>query len=86
MSDKQQKQLQELKEAYQFVSATNQGRMVLNDIIRISGFHQSAFNGQTNQTIKNVGMQAVGQYVYATVREHCSDDFIKLVNEESIDG
>jgi len=74
---------QEVKEAWQFVMSSNQGRLVVRDVLRMSGVGLSPFNGATNQTIKNVGMQDVGLQVTNRVREFAFDDYVKLIQEEN---
>ena len=84
---KQQLRQQEQREAWQWVMSTEQGRRVMKEILEYSGFMQCAFNGQTNQTIKNVGMQSVGEYVFTTARATSPDHFLKLLAiEENSNG
>ena len=83
---KQEQRLQEIKEAWQDVLATNQGRIVINDILILCGHGQSAFNGATNQTIKNIGMQDVGHAIVNLAKDYAFDDFIKLVREANEHG
>jgi hypothetical protein len=81
MSEKEKK-AQEIKEAWQWVMSGEQGRMVIRDILRISGYGQSPFTGQTNTVIKNVGMQDVARIVEMHARQYAFDDWLKLVKEE----
>lgn len=72
----------ELAEAWRFVMNSNQGRLVIADILRMSGLYLSPFNGATNQTIKNVGMQDVGRLVESRARTHAFDSWLTMMREE----
>lgn len=84
--DKIKRQQDELKEAWQWVMGSSQGRLVMADIIRMSGLRLSPFHGQTNQTIKNLGMQDVGRLVEEAARMHAFDQWIVMMKEEFGDG
>ncbi len=88
MTNKKKDMQQELKESWQWVMKSNQGRRVIADILRVSGdvMHSSPFHGQTNLTIKNTGMQDVGRQIIMTVKTHCFDDWQKLEREEINNG
>ena len=76
------RQNQELKEAWQFVMSSEQGRLVVRDILRFSGLRVSPFTGATNQTIKNVGMSDVGRFVEERGCQYAFDDYMKLLRED----
>lgn len=83
----QEKQLLELKQAWQFVMGSNQGRMVIQNILDLCGHGMSPFvNGGTNATIKNVGMQDVGRLIANAAMAHAFDDYIKLMKEGNEHG
>lgn len=77
MSDKNQ----ELKEAWQWVAGTTQGRLVLNDIMRMAGLRGAGVPGQTNAIMVMNGKRQVAEFIDASVDEFCADDYLKLVNE-----
>lgn len=70
-----------LHAAYQDVLATNQGRMVLQDILNLTSVDQSPFTGATNQTIKNVGMQDVGRLIVQRLRAASPDNYLRMIRE-----
>ena len=79
------KRRQEIMEAWQWVMKTRQGRKVIRDILSMTGSAASPFVGNTNATIKNVGMQDVGRLVQNAARDFAFDDYMKLINEEHND-
>ena len=81
-AEKKKKQLNDQRIAdWQWVVGTEQGRRVINELIDYSGFNQGAFRGQSNQTIFNTGMQAVGQHINQTVIEVSPDNYLRLTSE-----
>jgi len=79
-----QRARQEVKEAWEFVMSTQQGRLVVRDVLRMTGLGLSPFaGGATNQTIKNVGMQDVGLQVTARAKQHAFDHYLTLMREEN---
>ena len=81
-----EKRKKELEQAWQWVMSANQGRMVVADILRLSGLEQSPFTGATNATIKNIGMQDVGRLVRDKVMTHAFDNYVKMQREEFGNG
>lgn len=73
----------ESDEAWRFVMSNNQGRLVIREILQLCGYGQSPFNGATNQTIKNVGMQDVGNLMVNKIKSLAFGSYITMLTEES---
>lgn len=73
----------ESEEAWRFVMSNNQGRLVIREILQLCGYGQSPFNGATNQTIKNVGMQDVGNLMVNKIKGLAFGSYITMLTEES---
>lgn len=83
MNEKEIKRLQnESLEAWRFVMGSNQGRLVMREILQMSGLGMSPFNGATNQTIKNVGMQDVGRLIENRLKETSFESYLTMKKEE----
>lgn len=86
MSDQKKRSASDkLRDDWQDVMRTDQGRRLLNNLLDISGFHRPAFTGQSNQTIHNCGMQKVGEYIDSQARKSDPDNYIRMI-KESLNG
>jgi hypothetical protein len=72
---------EKLMASFQDVMSTNSGRDVLNHIISQSGIGQSAFKGQSNGTIFNCGMQAIGIQISQLAQDTSPELHLQMIKE-----
>lgn len=78
----QKRDRQVAKEAWQFVLKHEPGRRVLREVLVLCGDGQSPFAGNTNATLKNIGMQDVARLIKLQASTHALDDYMILLREE----
>ena len=67
-----------------WLMSQKQGRRVMHRLLTITGIYRSSFTGNS-QTFFNEGQRNIGLILTADVHQHCSNDFVLMLNENKED-
>ncbi len=70
------KELDDIK----WLMSDERGRRVMHRLLTITGVYRTSFTGNS-QTFFNEGQRNIGLILTADVHQHCSADYIKMLDE-----